>query len=222
MASAHCAAELRRRGADGEILLVGREPEPPYERPPLSKEYLRGESKREDAFVHPPEWYEENAVELRSGTNVMAFDAAARTAKLQGGEEVAFDKALLATGANVNILRVDGAARRHPLPARVRQLRLDPRRRRGRRARRPDRRQLHRLRGRGVADGDGQQVHDRDARGRGPLADVRRGARAGSSTTRSFRTGSSSSAARSWRRSRGPIASRRCAPRAASGSSATR
>jgi 3-phenylpropionate/trans-cinnamate dioxygenase ferredoxin reductase component len=109
MASAHCAAELRKRGAEGSILLAGREPEPPYERPPLSKEYMRGEAERADAFVNPPSWYEENEVELRSGTNVMALDPEARTAKLQGGEEVAFEKALLATGAMVNILRVEGA-----------------------------------------------------------------------------------------------------------------
>jgi 3-phenylpropionate/trans-cinnamate dioxygenase ferredoxin reductase subunit len=109
MAAAHCAAELRRRGAEGSILLAGREPEPPYERPPLSKEYLRGEAERADAFVNPPSWYEENEVELRSGTNVLSLDPAARTAKLQGGEEVAFGKALIATGAMVNILRVEGA-----------------------------------------------------------------------------------------------------------------
>jgi 3-phenylpropionate/trans-cinnamate dioxygenase ferredoxin reductase subunit len=109
MASGHCAAELRRRGAVGSIMLVGREPEPPYERPPLSKEYVRGESKREDAYVNPPDWYEQNAVELRTGTNVMGVDLDARTAKLQGGEEVEFEKALIATGANVNILRVEGA-----------------------------------------------------------------------------------------------------------------
>jgi 3-phenylpropionate/trans-cinnamate dioxygenase ferredoxin reductase subunit len=109
MASAHCAAELRRRGAEGSVLLVGREPEPPYERPPLSKEYLRGEGSREDAYVNPPSWYEENGVELRSGANVMSLDARARTAKLQGGEEVAFGRALLGTGAIVNILRVEGA-----------------------------------------------------------------------------------------------------------------
>jgi 3-phenylpropionate/trans-cinnamate dioxygenase ferredoxin reductase component len=108
-ASGYCAAELRKHGADGDILLVGREPEPPYERPPLSKEYLRGEAKREDAYVNPVSWYEENGVELRTGTNVMSLDVEARTAKLQGGEEVAFEKALLATGANVNILRVEGA-----------------------------------------------------------------------------------------------------------------
>src|SRR3954466_9210457 len=108
-ACGYAAAELRKRGADGDILLVGREPEPPYERPPLSKEYLRGEAKREDAHVNPASWYEENGVELRSGTNVMALDTEARTAKLQGGDEVSFEKALIATGANVNILRVEGA-----------------------------------------------------------------------------------------------------------------
>jgi 3-phenylpropionate/trans-cinnamate dioxygenase ferredoxin reductase subunit len=109
MAASHCAKELRDRGAEGSVLLVGREPEPPYERPPLSKEYLRGEAERADAYVNPPQWYEENGVELASGRNVMSLDPEARTAKLQGGEEVAFGKALIATGANVNILRVEGA-----------------------------------------------------------------------------------------------------------------
>jgi 3-phenylpropionate/trans-cinnamate dioxygenase ferredoxin reductase component len=109
LASAHCAAELRKRGAEGSILLVGREPEPPYERPPLSKEYLRGEATRDDAHVNPAGWYEENQVELLTGINAMSLDPEQRTAKLQGGEEVGFDKALLATGAMVNILRVEGA-----------------------------------------------------------------------------------------------------------------
>ncbi|HSC20221.1 MAG TPA: FAD-dependent oxidoreductase [Solirubrobacterales bacterium] len=109
MASAHCAAELRRRGAEGPILLAGREPEPPYERPPLSKDYMQGDSSREDAHVNPPSWYEENGVELLTGKNVLGLDVEARTAKVQGGEEVAFGKALLGTGAMVNILRVEGA-----------------------------------------------------------------------------------------------------------------
>jgi 3-phenylpropionate/trans-cinnamate dioxygenase ferredoxin reductase subunit len=109
MASANCAAELRKRGAEGSILLAGREPEPPYERPPLSKEYMRGEAERRDAHVNPAGWYEENGVELLTGRNVMSLDPKARTAKLQGGEEVAFDKALIGTGAVVNILRVEGA-----------------------------------------------------------------------------------------------------------------
>jgi len=110
VAAAQCAAELRRRGAEGSILLVGREPHPPYDRPPLSKEYLRGEHGPEDAYVHDEDWYAENDVELLTGKNVLGLDLEARTAKLQGKEEVAFDKALLATGAMVNILRVEGAA----------------------------------------------------------------------------------------------------------------
>jgi 3-phenylpropionate/trans-cinnamate dioxygenase ferredoxin reductase component len=109
MASAHCAAELRRRGAEGSILLVGREPEPPYERPPVTKDYLRGESERKDAYVQETSWYEENRVELLTGRNVLSLDAAARTAKIQGGEEVSFGQALLGTGAMVNILRIEGA-----------------------------------------------------------------------------------------------------------------
>jgi 3-phenylpropionate/trans-cinnamate dioxygenase ferredoxin reductase component len=109
LASASCAAELRKRGAEGSVLLVGREPEPPYERPPVSKEYLRGEAERADAYVNPPSWYEENGVELLTGRNVMALDPENRTVKIQGGEEVAFGQALIGTGAMVNILRVEGA-----------------------------------------------------------------------------------------------------------------
>ena len=110
MGSAYCASELRRRGAEGSVLLVGREQDPPYERPPLSKEYLRGDAKREDAIVNPRGWYEENEIELLTGKNVMSLDAGERVAKIQGGEEVRFGMALLATGAVVNILRVDGCA----------------------------------------------------------------------------------------------------------------
>jgi 3-phenylpropionate/trans-cinnamate dioxygenase ferredoxin reductase subunit len=108
IASAYCAAELRRRGAEGSILLAGREPEPPYDRPPLTKEYLRGEASREDGYVHPLSWYGENQVELLTGRSVISLDADERTAKIQGGEEVEFGTALLATGAMVNILRIDG------------------------------------------------------------------------------------------------------------------
>jgi 3-phenylpropionate/trans-cinnamate dioxygenase ferredoxin reductase component len=109
LAAAQCATELRRRGAEGSIAIAGREPEPPYERPPLSKEYLRGEASRADAHVHPADWYEQNHVELLTRTNVMSLDPAQRTAKLQGGDQLSFERALLATGANVNILRLEGA-----------------------------------------------------------------------------------------------------------------
>jgi 3-phenylpropionate/trans-cinnamate dioxygenase ferredoxin reductase subunit len=110
MASGHCAAEVRKRDGEASILLVGREPDPPYERPPLSKEYMRGESKREDAFVNAADWYEENDVELLTGTSVMSLDVGTRTAKLQSKEEVDFSKAVIATGARVNILHhLEGA-----------------------------------------------------------------------------------------------------------------
>ena len=110
MASAHCASELRKQGEEGSVLLVGREHDPPYERPPLSKEYMRGESKREDAYVNSAQWYEENGVELMMGKSVMSLDAGERTAKIQGEGVVEFGKAVVATGARVNILHhLEGA-----------------------------------------------------------------------------------------------------------------
>jgi 3-phenylpropionate/trans-cinnamate dioxygenase ferredoxin reductase subunit len=110
MAAGHCAATLRRQGADGSILLVTREPHVPYERPPLSKEYLRGESAESEAYVNAADWYDENGVELLTETSVMSLDAGERTAKLQTREQVQFDKALIATGARVNILHhLEGA-----------------------------------------------------------------------------------------------------------------
>jgi 3-phenylpropionate/trans-cinnamate dioxygenase ferredoxin reductase component len=110
-AAGHSAAELRKRGVEGSILLVGREPHPPYERPPLSKEYLRGEASAGDTFVNGGAgWYEENDVELLTETTVMSLDVEARTAKLQTKEQVEFGKALIATGARVNILHhLEGA-----------------------------------------------------------------------------------------------------------------
>ena len=180
MASAHCASELRRRGAEGSILLVGREPEPPYERPPISKEYLRGDAGREDAHVNGGRsWYEENGVELLTGKNVMALDVEARTAKIQGGEEVGLRQgAARHRGDGQHPPRRGRRERGHPLPARLRQRRRDPRRRREGRARGPGRRQLHRLRGRRLADRAGHEVHDRRDGGGGALADLRRRRRA--------------------------------------------
>lgn len=109
IAAAQAAAEIRRSGTGGSVLMVGREPDPPYDRPPLSKEYLRGEAERTDAHAQEVGWYEDNDIELLTAKSVMSLDTEARVAKIQGGEQVAFDKALIATGAMVNILRVDGA-----------------------------------------------------------------------------------------------------------------
>jgi 3-phenylpropionate/trans-cinnamate dioxygenase ferredoxin reductase subunit len=110
LASANCARWLREEGATGSILLVGREPDPPYNRPPLTKTYLRGEESREDVLFRPPEWWDEQRIELLTRTSVMKLDAQARVARLSTKEEVEFGTALLATGANVNRLRVEGVA----------------------------------------------------------------------------------------------------------------
>ena len=109
LASANCARWLREEGADGSILVVGREPEPPYNRPALSKNYLRAEDGREDAYVRPPEWWEEADVELLKRTSVTKLDTGERRATLSSKEEVRFDKALVATGAHVHLLHVEGS-----------------------------------------------------------------------------------------------------------------
>jgi 3-phenylpropionate/trans-cinnamate dioxygenase ferredoxin reductase subunit len=109
LAGARAAAELRERGFDGKVILIGAEPGWPYERPPLSKNYLRGESEREKAYVHPEEYYREHEIELRTETEVSAIDPAAGTVTLSGGEEVSFDKLLLTTGAEPRRIPVAGA-----------------------------------------------------------------------------------------------------------------
>jgi 3-phenylpropionate/trans-cinnamate dioxygenase ferredoxin reductase subunit len=106
-AGAACAETLRAEGFDGSILLAGREPDPPYARPPASKSYRAGSSAREDAFLQGESFWGERDIDLRTRTSVMKLDPGARTAKV-GADELSFDRALLATGANVRRLRVDG------------------------------------------------------------------------------------------------------------------
>jgi 3-phenylpropionate/trans-cinnamate dioxygenase ferredoxin reductase subunit len=108
LASGNCARWLREAGAEGEILLVGREPDPPYNRPDCSKGYLRGEETREEPLFRPNDWWSQQNIELLTRTSVTGLDLQARTAKLSSKEEVEFDKALIATGANVRRLNVDG------------------------------------------------------------------------------------------------------------------
>jgi 3-phenylpropionate/trans-cinnamate dioxygenase ferredoxin reductase subunit len=108
LASANCARWLREEGAGGEILLVGREPDAPYNRPDCSKGYLRGEESREEPLYRPAEFWDEQKIELKTRTSVMGIDVEARTAKLSSKEEVEFGKALIATGANVRRLNVEG------------------------------------------------------------------------------------------------------------------
>jgi 3-phenylpropionate/trans-cinnamate dioxygenase ferredoxin reductase subunit len=108
LASANCARWLREEGAEGEVLLVGREPDPPYNRPNCSKGYLQGKEARADAYFRPNEWWGEQNIELLTRTSVSALDIQSRTVKLSNKEEIEFGKALIATGANVRRLNVDG------------------------------------------------------------------------------------------------------------------
>ena len=108
LASANCARWLREGGGHGQVLLVTREFDPPYNRPPLSKGYLQGKDSKEDALFRPDEWWDEQRIELLTRTSVMKLDTEARVATLSNKDEVEFDTALLATGANVKRLRVDG------------------------------------------------------------------------------------------------------------------
>jgi 3-phenylpropionate/trans-cinnamate dioxygenase ferredoxin reductase subunit len=107
--SATAAATLRSEGFAGSILLAGRELDPPYHRPPASKGYLTGRETKDDALIHPPTWWEENDVELLTRTSVLSLDPDARTAQLSTKQEVRFGQALVATGAMVRRLSVDGA-----------------------------------------------------------------------------------------------------------------
>jgi 3-phenylpropionate/trans-cinnamate dioxygenase ferredoxin reductase component len=108
LASANCARWLREEGADGEVLVVGREPDPPYNRPDCSKGYLQGKEAREVAYFRPDEWWAEQSIELLTRTSVTGLDLESRTAKLSSKDEIEFDQALIATGANVRRLNVDG------------------------------------------------------------------------------------------------------------------
>jgi 3-phenylpropionate/trans-cinnamate dioxygenase ferredoxin reductase subunit len=108
LAGGTAAATLRAQGFDGRVVLVGAEPWPPYERPPLSKEFLRGESAFETAAVRPPEFWEEQAIECRFG-QAATVDARASTVVLAGGEAVPFDQLLVATGLANRRLSVPGA-----------------------------------------------------------------------------------------------------------------
>ncbi len=108
LACATCAQSLREGGAEREIVLVGREPDPPYNRPECSKGYLRGEESRDEPLVQPQDFWSEQNVELLTRTSVTALDLDTRVAKLSDKQEIHFEKALIATGANVRRLNVAG------------------------------------------------------------------------------------------------------------------
>jgi 3-phenylpropionate/trans-cinnamate dioxygenase ferredoxin reductase subunit len=109
LAGGTAAGVLRDSGYDGRLHLIGAEEEFPYERPPLSKELLRGETTLEDALVRPAAWYEEHDVEAHFGTRAVQLDAGAREVVLAGGERLGYDRLLVSTGSRNRKLEVPGA-----------------------------------------------------------------------------------------------------------------
>jgi 3-phenylpropionate/trans-cinnamate dioxygenase ferredoxin reductase subunit len=109
MAGAIGAQTLREEGFDGSITLLSQEPNLPYERPPLSKDYLQGNADRESIFVHPESWYAEHAVELSLSGAVTSLDPAARSVTTATGTQLRYDKLLLATGSKPRRLDLPGA-----------------------------------------------------------------------------------------------------------------
>jgi len=108
LAGGAAVSTLRQEGFDGRLVMIGAEPHLPYERPPLSKQYLRGEQ-TENAYLRQADWYEENQVELMLSTRAERVDPKERVVRLEGGESVPFDKALIATGGRNRRLTQPGA-----------------------------------------------------------------------------------------------------------------
>jgi 3-phenylpropionate/trans-cinnamate dioxygenase ferredoxin reductase subunit len=109
LAGATAAATLREEGFDGQVKLIGAESRPPYNRPPLSKGYLRGQEAFEDALVKPLDYYAAQGIELRLGVRVAAIDPGRKLVQLEGGEEVPYDRLLVATGGRNRTPPVPGA-----------------------------------------------------------------------------------------------------------------
>jgi 3-phenylpropionate/trans-cinnamate dioxygenase ferredoxin reductase subunit len=103
------AALLRQYGHHGPITLLGEEPIPPYQRPPLSKAWLKGEADEEALALKPASFYPEHGVDLRMGVKATAIERAAKQVRLQGGEAVPYDFLILATGARARRLTLPGA-----------------------------------------------------------------------------------------------------------------
>ena len=97
LAGAKAAETLREEGFDGRVVLIGSESERPYERPPLTKDYLRAESPREKGYVHPEGFYDEHDIELMTETTVAALDPAQSRIELEDGRGLDYDRLILTT-----------------------------------------------------------------------------------------------------------------------------
>ena len=109
LAGAKTAEALREKGFQGSVTLIAAEDHLPYERPPMSKDYLAGKSAFEDAVVHPSRWYEDNNVTLKLGVRATKIDAEGHQVTLEDNSTVAYDKLVLATGSVVRKLPIPGA-----------------------------------------------------------------------------------------------------------------
>src|SRR5215208_717408 len=109
LAGAKAAQTLREEGFEGRLVLLGAEPERPYERPPLSKDYLRGQSEQAAAYVHDEGFYAEHEIELRVGERVVALDPGRSELRLDSGEPLDYDRLLLTTGAEPRRLSIPGS-----------------------------------------------------------------------------------------------------------------
>jgi 3-phenylpropionate/trans-cinnamate dioxygenase ferredoxin reductase subunit len=108
LAGATAAITLRQEGAKGRVILIGAEPEPPYERPPLSKAYLRGETPLGTSPLRPAAFYAEHGIETMFGTRVMKINSAAKAVELEGGGRIPFDALLIATGVQNRRVSIPG------------------------------------------------------------------------------------------------------------------
>jgi 3-phenylpropionate/trans-cinnamate dioxygenase ferredoxin reductase subunit len=108
LAGATAAISLREEGADGAVVLIGAEPEPPYERPPLSKAYLRGEAPFEKTLVRPSAFYPEHRIETMFGERAVRIDSSARVVELEDHRRVPFDTLLIATGGRNRRISIPG------------------------------------------------------------------------------------------------------------------
>src|SRR5262252_8003708 len=109
LAGAKAAETLRAEGFDGRLVMIGAESERPYERPPLSKDYLLGKAERDTIYVHPAQWYAEHGVDLRLGVAATGLDPSGHEVTLADGSRAGYTKLLLATGSSPRRLRVPGA-----------------------------------------------------------------------------------------------------------------
>src|ERR1700759_641896 len=109
LGGAKAAEALREKGFDGKVVLLADEEYLPYERPPLSKEFLAGKKKLSDFTVHDSEWYRDNKIDLRVNTEAVSIDPQAHTVALSDDTNIHYDKLLLATGSRARWLSIPGS-----------------------------------------------------------------------------------------------------------------